>query len=314
VADGLAKALVDFQSRIGAIPRSKTVKVTSRKTGQTYTFDYAPHEAIIAAIQKPLGECGLAVSQQLASLPDGLPALRTILLHSSGERLDDLFPLPTAEGMTSQELGSTITYIRRYALSAILGLATEDDDDANAAAGNEATVTRNRPGPPDASGATEELLGIETFEGTVQIGGAAGMKLEVRQTPEGPAFGFRLDIGREKAIPQVVVQGDPAIVAIAGSGGDPAAMKGHWVRVKGKLYAVRQAGRTSFQRLRVSEIETHEWRYPPSQPAVQEASDAGTPEVAEPDGERTGSAATPDEDLEAWQAANPELGLLGKTQ
>jgi hypothetical protein len=234
--NGLAKALADFQGRIGAIPRSKTVRVTSKKTGQSYTFDYAPHEAIIAAIQKPLAECGLAVSQQLACLPDGLPALRTILLHSSGERLDDVFPLPTAEGMTSQELGSTITYMRRYALSAILGLATEDDDDANRAAGNEARFAPPRQGPEkraaearrevigaymtsDLTGdqvkpvldALAEVAGDSRREGDL-IGVAEVAKpphdFELRQTPDGAVIGFALKEGRE--IVRVVAYGQLA--------------------------------------------------------------------------------------------------------
>ncbi len=118
-------------------------------------------------------------------------------------------------------------------------------------------------GPPDANGATEHLLGVQSFQGTVKLGTADAYKLEVRELEGGPAFGFRLEMADDKAIPQVLVQGDPATVAIAGSGGDPASMKDHWVRVKGSLFAVRAQGRRSFNRLRVSEIQTREWAYPP---------------------------------------------------
>jgi hypothetical protein len=100
-----------------------------------------------------------------------------------------------------------------------------------------------------------------------------------------------------EAIPQVVVQGDPAVVAIAGSGGDPASMVGHWVRVKGKLYSIRAPGRRSFNRLRVSEIETRDWRFPASEPDVTHVPDSGGATSEEPDRPNP-PALTPDQEAE----------------
>lgn len=257
--NGLAKALADFQGSGFAIPRLRTVTVETKKGGQ-YTFDYAPHELIVAAVRKPLADLGLAVSQPLATTGDGRPGLRTILMHTSGESIDSVFPLPTTDGMTAQELGSAITYIRRYALSAILGLATEDDDDGNRASGNDVSARRDRApksDQPDAavdeSGEQELLTGRVTRRGTIRKGGPDAYKLVPRQTPEGYAIGFRLDIDKEKAIPQVLIEGEIG-AALLLRYPDPLELLGTAATVSGILYNVR--GRQgSWYRLHVDRFE-----------------------------------------------------------
>ena len=198
----LAEALSSFQSRIGAIPRTREVKVETR-SGGSYKFKYAPHEDIIEHIRQPLGEAGLSVSQHLSSLPDGIPALRTMLLHSSGERIEDVFPLPIREGMTAQELGSAVTYIRRYALSAILGLATDEDDDGNHAAGNKATFARATSKEADEP-AVPEAPDDGSLIGTAELGKFPS-DYELRQSPTGPVISFRLRQGRQSI--KVVAEG-----------------------------------------------------------------------------------------------------------
>ena len=64
---------------------------------------------------------------------DGEPALRTLLVHApSGDRFEDTMKL-ILEKANSQGQGSAITYARRYALMAVLGLVADVDDDAQAA-------------------------------------------------------------------------------------------------------------------------------------------------------------------------------------
>ena len=133
----IAAALAKAQSEFPPIERRKTVTVTT-KTGGQYKFAYAPLDEILAAVKPVLSGNGLALSQLLSNL-DGRPALRTMLLHASGEFLEDVCPLPVNGGESAQEIGSAITYLRRYAAVAILGIATEEDDDGNAASGNRRT-------------------------------------------------------------------------------------------------------------------------------------------------------------------------------
>ena len=133
----LAQSLVKFQSVTQPIPRKKTVTVQTR-TGGRYTFDYAPHEVILEAIKDDLAANDLAVVQPLTSDSEGRLYVQTIRRPSGGETLESLTPVNTAN-LSNQEIGSAVTYMRRYALSAMLGLATDDDDDANLADGNNAT-------------------------------------------------------------------------------------------------------------------------------------------------------------------------------
>jgi hypothetical protein len=152
----LAKALVKAQSEFPTIERSKTVSVTT-KTGGKYTFDYAPLDAIVRAVSGPLTANGLAFSQLLTHV-GGQLALRTVLLHSSGEKLEGTCPLPLNGESTPQEIGSLVTYMRRYALVALLGIATEEDDDGNTASGSVANPAAGRgAGEPDSGSAADAL-------------------------------------------------------------------------------------------------------------------------------------------------------------
>jgi len=71
--------------------------------------------------------------------------LHTRLLHTSGQWIASEHPLPMSG--RPQEIGSALTYARRYSLSALIGIAADEDDDANAA---EKRAAKNGNGkPPD---------------------------------------------------------------------------------------------------------------------------------------------------------------------
>jgi len=69
---------------------------------------------------------------QTTDIIDGKIILVTSLCHSSGQYISSRMPV-IAEKPTPQSLGSALTYARRYALSAIVGIASEEDDDGNEA-------------------------------------------------------------------------------------------------------------------------------------------------------------------------------------
>ena len=93
---------------------------------------YADLASVWEACRAPLTDNGLAVTQEPST--EGLKViLKTTLLHSSGQFLSSELTMQSAAN-TPQALGSTITYARRYALSAIVGVA-QSDDDANAGSG-----------------------------------------------------------------------------------------------------------------------------------------------------------------------------------
>lgn len=123
----LAGALVKFQSEVPVIPKNKTAKIVM-KSGGTYSYAYADLADIWEAVRNPLMDNGLAVTQFLKST-ETTDYIVTKIWHESGETDSEDFALPTS-GKTPQEVGSVVTYYKRYALGAALGISTEEDDDA----------------------------------------------------------------------------------------------------------------------------------------------------------------------------------------
>jgi hypothetical protein len=108
-------------------------------TNPHFKTKYADLASVWDACRKPLSDNGLAVIQTVSTLPDGVQ-ITTMLVHSSGQRIvEDLVMVP--RDASPQSVGSCITYGRRYALSAMVGVAPEEDD-AEAAQG------RNQPTKP----------------------------------------------------------------------------------------------------------------------------------------------------------------------
>jgi hypothetical protein len=94
---------------------------------------YADLASVWDACRGPLSKHGLAVLQPVSA--DGPKVtITTVLAHSSGEWIEEALTM-TAQQNTPQAVGSAITYGRRYGLSAMVGIAP-DDDDGNAASGN----------------------------------------------------------------------------------------------------------------------------------------------------------------------------------
>ena len=105
---------------------------------------YADLHGVLAAVRPVLAKHGLAVTQTI-SVREGQvhPLLETTLLHSSGESLSSTVPLAVTKA-GPQEFGSVMSYLRRYSLMALLGIAGADDDDDGEAAtprGKTPTVT-----------------------------------------------------------------------------------------------------------------------------------------------------------------------------
>lgn len=121
----LCAALVKFQSEVKAVKKDAENPYFKSK--------YADLSSIWDAVRKPLSANGLAVIQtNQGDLEGKTIILDTVLLHSSGQWISGTMTM-TPTKTDPQGLGSAQTYARRYGLSAILGIATEDDDDGNAA-------------------------------------------------------------------------------------------------------------------------------------------------------------------------------------
>lgn len=141
----ISLALLKFHGAVGKIVKDASNPFFSNATKQA---KYATLSNIQDAIRQPLQDAGLTYVQ----FPDGDNGLTTILMHAdSGEFIQATYvmhPAPSYDKeknkagevvwrsdayVSPQGLGSAITYARRYALGAILGLNIDDDDDGNAA-------------------------------------------------------------------------------------------------------------------------------------------------------------------------------------
>lgn len=91
-----------------------------------FNSSYASLAAVWDAARKPLTDNGLAVVQ-MPEANGNVVIVRTLLIHESGESLESSIEA-TARDASPQAVGSVVTYLRRYALAAMVGIAPEDDD------------------------------------------------------------------------------------------------------------------------------------------------------------------------------------------
>jgi hypothetical protein len=137
----LVGALAKAQGAMDNPHKNKTVKIKSEK-GQ-YDFSYATLDSIIDTIRKPLSDNAIVFMQTVRGSV-GSMELVTTLAHSSGQWISSTLPIePQQRG--PQALGSAISYVKRYALSAMLGLAADEDDDANTSEGNHVQPMTRKP-------------------------------------------------------------------------------------------------------------------------------------------------------------------------
>lgn len=112
---------------------------------------YADLASVIDAAKKPLSDNGLSVCQICETTESGDIRLETILMHSSGEFISGSYPIRPVKS-DPQAYGSAITYARRYAFSAITGIAADDDD------GNQASQYAKYKEPPPSEEPKQEKV------------------------------------------------------------------------------------------------------------------------------------------------------------
>lgn len=122
--DVLAAALVQAVGELSDVPKGREANV-----GQ-YRYRYADLADLLGMARPVLARHGIAVLQQVTSEP-GTVLVWTTFVHTSGQYITQA-PFGMADGKTPQATGSAVTYARRYALLAALGLAAEDDDGQHA--------------------------------------------------------------------------------------------------------------------------------------------------------------------------------------
>jgi hypothetical protein len=126
----LAAALAKAQSEFPVILKEKQGKIKGQsKSGNDYEYTYK--YADIAAVLKAVIPC-LAKNDIVAIQPtvteDGGVYVHTRLIHKSGQWIESTYPVCGVSG-DHQKMGAALTYARRYALSSMVGVASDDDVD-----------------------------------------------------------------------------------------------------------------------------------------------------------------------------------------
>jgi hypothetical protein len=132
----LATALAAAQGEFRNPPRNSSVTVQT-KTGARYSFTYTSLDGIFDVIRPVMTKHGLALVQPIGKDDDGRQCCITRIIHTSGQWIETPVPLKV-EGDGNQAFGSALTYARRYGITSLLAIASDEDDDANAADGNSA--------------------------------------------------------------------------------------------------------------------------------------------------------------------------------
>lgn len=157
----LAAALVKAQGAIQPAIKDKT--------NPAFRSRYADLSAVWDACRDALTQNGLSVVQMPVDADTGRVALTTMLLHTSGEFISSTVSTQLVKS-DPQGVGSALTYLRRYALSAMVGVVADEDDDGNAASNQTAqrggaTFTppaqSNGHGKPSRAGLIKRILELE---------------------------------------------------------------------------------------------------------------------------------------------------------
>jgi hypothetical protein len=116
----LAAALAKAQGEIEGASKDKV--------NPAFKSKYADLSSVWEACRESLTKNGLSVVQSPGEMIDGKSmAMTTMLMHASGQWMRDRLTIPLGK-VDPQGYGSAVTYARRYALAAFVGVAPEDDD------------------------------------------------------------------------------------------------------------------------------------------------------------------------------------------
>lgn len=143
----LAAALAKARQAIKNPVKNKTVEVKPRE-GRAYTYSYAELPSVLDAITGPLAAEGLTIVETIAKQENHL-ILHTRLVHSSGQWIEGAYPI-FCDMTKPQVVGGALTYGRRYAISALINIASEDDNDASDSHGEDYNIRSKGNGHRDA--------------------------------------------------------------------------------------------------------------------------------------------------------------------
>lgn len=118
----IAKALSQVQLEI--------TNPANTATNPFFKSKYAPLPDVLKVIRPIASKYGLAIIQNPYTEDEKVGVI-TLIMHESGEWIETEALVSKPEKNTPQGIGSVITYLRRYTISSIVGISSEEDDDGN---------------------------------------------------------------------------------------------------------------------------------------------------------------------------------------
>ena len=124
-SDSMAKMAKPLGAMLGEMEN-----VFTSKSG--YGYKYAPLNEVLDKARPVLAKHGFGMTQLVSTSGVDKIIVKTILIHESGEYISSEMELPPTDvkgTVQIQKMGASITYARRYQITAMLGMAGEEDTD-----------------------------------------------------------------------------------------------------------------------------------------------------------------------------------------
>src|SRR5699024_1089747 len=113
---------------------------------------YVPLESVVESITSIAPKHGISFVQWASNDDTGRVGVSTMIMHTSGEYIEFDPVYMNADKNTAQGAGALISYLKRYSLSAVFGITSDQDDDGNDASGN----NKKQPAPQSNDRAANE--------------------------------------------------------------------------------------------------------------------------------------------------------------
>lgn len=129
--DSLQAALAAFQSDMPTVHKGQTARIPGKDGRGGYTYQYADLADVAKVAHPLLAKHGLSFVCVPTHLEGVGFVLQGVLRHASGGQDTGILPIT---GRSAQDLGSSLTYLRRYLLGCMTGIVTDEDEDGEMAA------------------------------------------------------------------------------------------------------------------------------------------------------------------------------------
>lgn len=151
----ISEALAKAQGELKNPEKNQTAKIPT-KTGGSYSYNYADLPHTLDTIRGPLAKHGLSHTAGIDFAGTGGNLLTVRLLHVSGQWIESEVGLPASNDPKS--LAANLTYFRRYLLTALVGIAADDDLDSEPEAPQATYQSRGKPTQPATSSVSKQSV------------------------------------------------------------------------------------------------------------------------------------------------------------